>query len=210
MIPKVYNKHHGDAPKDAIYIGRGSPYGNPYTVAEYEGGYAIEMFRKHVLPTLDVSALRGKHLICFCKPRACHGDLILEKANMPIIEVTEWSWARKDPNGYEVSSKGDKRFSAFYALMSDGKSVEYWYQVKVKGYKSIEEGKGKAPKRPFTRETTWELYLSLWGFWALDNLNLLKELRNQTKEHKVLTDMFASTDINQARALAHILNEWGR
>ena len=32
-----------------------------------------------------------------------------------------YTWAQKSPNGYEVSSKGDKRFSALFACMPDGK-----------------------------------------------------------------------------------------
>lgn len=30
-MPKVFNKHHKNAPKNAVYIGRGSIWGNPYT-----------------------------------------------------------------------------------------------------------------------------------------------------------------------------------
>ena len=30
--PRVYNKHHGDAPPGAIYIGRGSPWGNRFVI----------------------------------------------------------------------------------------------------------------------------------------------------------------------------------
>lgn len=31
-MPKVYNKYHNDAPADAVYIGRGSPFGNPFPI----------------------------------------------------------------------------------------------------------------------------------------------------------------------------------
>lgn len=89
MNPKVHNKHHRTAPPDAVYVGRGSPYGNPFshmsgTNATHQvssRAEAIQRFEDEVLPTLDVSALRGKHLVCFCKPQACHGDSILKKAN---------------------------------------------------------------------------------------------------------------------------------
>ena len=33
----------------------------------------------------------------------------------------KFQWARFAKGGYECSSKGDKRFSAFYALLSDGR-----------------------------------------------------------------------------------------
>ena len=46
---------------------------------------------------------------------------------MPLI-----TWSRF--GGYECSSKGDARFSAFRARMPDGRSIEEWYQCDVKGY----------------------------------------------------------------------------
>ena len=84
---RVYNKHHGDAPKEAVYIGRGSPWGNPFshlpnTKALYQVGSrdeACDRFEKEVLPSLDVEPLRGKDLLCFCAPLRCHGDSILKK-----------------------------------------------------------------------------------------------------------------------------------
>lgn len=42
-----------------------------------------------------------------------------------------YTWKRY--GGYEVSSHGDKRFSAFNAIMSDGRSIECHYQCDVKG-----------------------------------------------------------------------------
>jgi hypothetical protein len=35
------------------------------------------LFEQNVLPTLDLGALRGKDLVCFCAPKRCHGDSIL-------------------------------------------------------------------------------------------------------------------------------------
>jgi hypothetical protein len=83
-IPKVLNKHHlkGVIPPNAKYIGRGSPYGNPFVIGVHgTREQVIARFCEEILPTLDVSSLRGCDLICFCKPKACHGDPILIKAN---------------------------------------------------------------------------------------------------------------------------------
>ena len=38
-----------------------------------------EMFESMILPNLDVEPLRGKDLVCFCKPERCHGDAIMAK-----------------------------------------------------------------------------------------------------------------------------------
>jgi hypothetical protein len=82
--PRVWNlrDRKNPPPKGAIYIGRGSPYGNPYIAGKHGSRETvIRKFVEHVLPDLDVSMLRGKDLICWCDPLPCHGHPILEKAN---------------------------------------------------------------------------------------------------------------------------------
>ena len=81
---KVHNKYRNTAPPDAVYVGRGSPWGNPFRVGK-DGSRAdvIERFAREVLPTLDLAPLRGKHLVCFCAPLPCHADILLTAANQP-------------------------------------------------------------------------------------------------------------------------------
>jgi hypothetical protein len=79
---RVHNKHHRTAPADAIYIGRGSPYGNPFIVGVHgTREQVIARFECEVMPKLDLTPLRGKDLVCFCKPKACHGDPLMREAN---------------------------------------------------------------------------------------------------------------------------------
>lgn len=75
-----------------VYIGRGSRWGNPYTHItdrKTKATYivatrkeAIESYRNYLLnsPELlnSLEELRGKTLGCHCKPKSCHGDIILE------------------------------------------------------------------------------------------------------------------------------------
>jgi hypothetical protein len=115
--------------------------------------------------------------------------------------------------GFECSTLGDKRFSALFAKMPDGRTIEQWYQCDVKGYDiggyNWKLGKGKPPIFPYPDDHLWQMYLSLWRIWALHNGTALLELYEMTKQHNLtLRDTFANTDINQARALATILNEW--
>ena len=118
-----------------------------------------------------------------------------------------FKWKRY--GGYEVSSKGDKRFSAFNAILSDGRSIEMHYQCDVKGYDpggtNWRLGKGKPP---LNRDLDlWTAYFSLWIMWAMDHQELLAELKQLAEaKGKVLSDCFASTEVNQARALAELLN----
>lgn len=83
--PKVHNMHHGTAPEGAVYIGRGSPYGNPFVIGrDGSRDEVINLFEKIQLPKIsatDMKRIRGKHLLCFCKPAACHGDILLREAN---------------------------------------------------------------------------------------------------------------------------------
>ena len=88
-MPRVHNKYHRTAPADAIYIGRGSPYGNkfvigdphPETGAPMTRDDVCDLFERLCLPNLDVTALAGRDLVCFCNPKRCHGDAILDAAN---------------------------------------------------------------------------------------------------------------------------------
>lgn len=118
----------------------------------------------------------------------------------------KYTWARHSNTGYECSSKGDKRFSAFYAKLDDGRSIEEHYQCDVKGYDvggtNWRLGKGRKPIRDVN---LWEEYKKLWVKYFELNPSLISVLKNTGKT--VFTDMFATTPINQARAIAEILND---
>jgi hypothetical protein len=79
---KVHNRYHGTAPKDAVYVGRGSEWGNPFVIGTHgTRGEVIRRFCEEVLPYLDLKPLRGKDLVCYCKPQACHADYLMKEAN---------------------------------------------------------------------------------------------------------------------------------
>ncbi len=100
--PKVYRVNDLTRPKGCIFIGRSKKnpttvgrYGNPFTIPPWSRDEACDHFDEQVLPGLDVSALRGLNLVCFCAPDGgsdgtdhgrgspyrCHGYSILRKAN---------------------------------------------------------------------------------------------------------------------------------
>lgn len=72
------------------YIGRGSYWGNPYSMYD-EGESREEVIRKYEYDfqhdkfpnkkKSDVFELTGKRLGCFCKPQACHGDVLASYLN---------------------------------------------------------------------------------------------------------------------------------
>ena len=64
-----------------IYIGRGSIWGNPFKIGE-DGSReeVIEKYEKwmpsYLLKLLPL--LEGQRLGCWCKPKACHGDVLIK------------------------------------------------------------------------------------------------------------------------------------
>ena len=80
----VVNKHYDEYD---VYIGRGSPLGNPFPIDESKGHtrktviamYKIHLWEKMKDGTITLDYLRsldGKRLGCYCAPKACHGDII--------------------------------------------------------------------------------------------------------------------------------------
>lgn len=75
-----------------VYIGRPSKWGNPYSYKEGTAArfkvntrdeaidayyyYITEGDGKHLLE--DLHELKGKVLGCWCKPKRCHGDILVE------------------------------------------------------------------------------------------------------------------------------------
>lgn len=66
-----------------VYIGRGSKWGNPFVIGK-DGTReeVIAKYRKWILKRTellnDLHELKGKTLGCFCKPQACHGDVLIK------------------------------------------------------------------------------------------------------------------------------------
>lgn len=76
---------HCKKSKYDVYIGRGSKWGNPFVVGPYTRQEAIAKYRQWILtqPKLMTSLreLKGKILGCWCKPKECHGDVLIELVN---------------------------------------------------------------------------------------------------------------------------------
>lgn len=70
-----------------VYIGRPSKWGNPFAIGR-DGAReeVIEKYREWIMtqPNLlsSLGELKGKILGCWCAPRACHGDVLAELADL--------------------------------------------------------------------------------------------------------------------------------
>lgn len=72
--------------KNAVYVGRPSKWGNPFEIGrDGDRDEVIAKYADWITGQDDLMAeldeLRGKDLICWCAPRACHADILLELAN---------------------------------------------------------------------------------------------------------------------------------
>ena len=83
----VVNKYSNVISVGAVYIGRPSKFGNPFVIGR-DGNreQVIEKYAQWLATRPDLikaakHELRGKDLVCFCAPKACHGDVLLRIAN---------------------------------------------------------------------------------------------------------------------------------
>lgn len=81
--------HVRSAPQDAIYIGRGGRWGNPFAIGRHgDRATVIERYRSWLKDEIragrvtreELAALHGHALACWCAPRACHGDVLADAA----------------------------------------------------------------------------------------------------------------------------------
>lgn len=85
-VPRVLNQHRDGRPSDAVYIGRPSPFGNPFAIGR--DGDRDAVMEKYVTWLGNQPAridrarrdLAGKDLVCWCAPAACHGHVLRDLA----------------------------------------------------------------------------------------------------------------------------------
>lgn len=84
-VRNVGNFRREGLPKGAVKVDRSTPFGNPFPLVnegfrrsclERFGEYALGRMAKDPEWALAVRALRGKRLICWCAPKACHADIL--------------------------------------------------------------------------------------------------------------------------------------
>lgn len=84
---RVWNKRQPGIPATAVYVGRPSPFGNPFVIgrdgerAEVIAKYREWLQQQPALVARVQQELRGKDLVCWCAPHACHADVLMEVAN---------------------------------------------------------------------------------------------------------------------------------
>ena len=80
---------HCKRSKYDVYIGRPSKWGNPFEIGKHgDRETVIKKYKEWILTQSDlmasVSDLRGKVLGCWCYPKNCHGNILVQLANKNI------------------------------------------------------------------------------------------------------------------------------
>ena len=114
-----------------VYIGRPSKWGNPFThldkstraefkvatrdeaVAAYE-----EYIRNKPELLADLHELKGKVLGCWCKPKSCHGDILVK-----LIKEEYLKFAKTITDRFILMVTGELPISYFHGEMSDGPPI---------------------------------------------------------------------------------------
>ncbi|MCK5015915.1 MAG: DUF4326 domain-containing protein [Candidatus Peribacteraceae bacterium] len=86
-MPRIWRRGDPLIPKGAVYIGRGSKYGNRFPItAQHDRNKVCDMYEEEKLAdpefiTMVKQELYGKDLVCYCAPLRCHGDFLIRIAN---------------------------------------------------------------------------------------------------------------------------------
>jgi hypothetical protein len=88
--PRVLNKRTAGVPRGAVYVGRPAKWGNPFVIGrDGTREEVIERYRRWIKEgdgrrlLVHVGELRDRDLVCWCAPRRCHAEVLLELANVP-------------------------------------------------------------------------------------------------------------------------------
>ncbi len=94
----VLNKHKHGIPQGAVYIGRGTMWGNPFVIGR-DGDrndvcvkhkeHLKQQVRDGAVTREHLAALHRKDLVCFCAPLRCHGDTLTEAALWAFNELNK-------------------------------------------------------------------------------------------------------------------------
>lgn len=84
-------------PAGVVYVGRPSPWGNPFHVGHSGSAEeCVEQYRAYLMSNVSLLSrlreIRGKDLECWCSPvsgmkKPCHAHVLIELANLPLKQL---------------------------------------------------------------------------------------------------------------------------
>lgn len=86
--PSVWNaRRPQEIPEGAVLVDRTTRWGNPIRLEhEKDRGSVLAQYEEWLKTQPELIAavkteLKGKHLVCWCTPKACHANVLLRIAN---------------------------------------------------------------------------------------------------------------------------------
>lgn len=200
--PPVVNIHSAawlDAPADQrVYIGRTSSgyidvgWGNPYVIdAIHDRAEVIAHYRAYILSTPALLArlpeLKDKVLGCWCKPEACHGDVLADLCRtIPQPHVTRIdAWLSAQPPQAVKDDNVYKRNSRVATAMTSVTPLEIYEFVQARRQEDFWAGKWMS----------LEYVAQNIGAWLHDRRNPRANVSthtgaSETPKHKPVPDYF--------------------
>lgn len=107
---QICNKYKHEPTPNDVYIGRGSPFGNPYAweegtkaeflvkdraaaISAYESWFHKQrlnnVFMYEMLEIMFAAYVRGEklNLVCYCEPKPCHGMVIKKYLEQRYLDI---------------------------------------------------------------------------------------------------------------------------
>jgi hypothetical protein len=121
---KILNlrNYKNSLPTNTVKLDKGTSWGNPF-IMTHEGtdpndigsrAYVCAMFKKYALWRLEneplwLKPLEGKDLACWCHPKQCHAEILIELSNYPKCKMCNGNgeyFAHKyvDVNGFPTNN----------------------------------------------------------------------------------------------------------
>lgn len=100
-------------PEHALYVGRPTPYGNPFPVTRHDPALAVARFQAWIAIQPDLLALvhaelTGRDLACWCPLSApCHADVLLQIVQE--ANVQQFTTAAGSSAGIDAVGRGSGR-----------------------------------------------------------------------------------------------------
>ena len=103
----ILNKHKDVIPPEAVYIGRGSKWENPFdTDTNKHIAWFTEQINSGKISLKELAELHGKDLVCYCSPSRCHGEIIVQAANWAFTELLKQEQSESKEENMKIAIIG--------------------------------------------------------------------------------------------------------
>lgn len=145
-----------------VYIGRPTKWGNPFThikdqhtLAKFlvsSREEAISSYKEWITKgegmflLNDLHELKGKTLACWCSPKPCHGDILLQLANETLthnMELEEFKSPELTPEEKAFEAGYHAGFNTLAKAIEDNRDLNLYYFIAHHGYNAFIEAMAK-------------------------------------------------------------------